>query len=137
MLSKTKAFLEISQNLQENTCTRVSILTKLQALPVLSCEFSEISKNTFFTEYIWATAFTNNKKLDKETQETEEIQRLSMERFSETQERRSNDDDVDVTSPKQKKSRISGTDTIAYLREKTKKDFELRAEKFKLKRESS
>ena len=125
-------FLEISQNLQENTCTRVSILTKLQALPELSCEFSEISKNTFFTEYIWATAFTNNKKLDKETQETEEIRRLSMERFSEIQERRSSDDDFDVTSPNQKKSRISGTD-----REKTKKDFELRAEKFKLKRESS
>ena len=54
-----------------------------------------------------------------------------MERFSETQERRSSDDDFDVNSPKQKKSRISGTD-----REKTKKDFELRAEKFKLKRES-
>ena len=30
---------------------------KIEALPqVFSCEFCEISKNTFFTEYVWATA---------------------------------------------------------------------------------
>ena len=47
-------FLEISQNSQENTCARVSFLTKLQAW---GCEFCKISKNTFFfTEYLWATA---------------------------------------------------------------------------------
>ena len=36
---KEKVFLEISQNLQKNTC-----------------EFCEISKNTFLTEHVWATA---------------------------------------------------------------------------------
>ena len=40
--SVKKVFLEISQNSQENTCTRVSFIIKLQA-----CEFYEISKNTF------------------------------------------------------------------------------------------
>ena len=51
--------LEISQNLQENTCARVSFLIKLQALGqnlffnkvaghVFSCKFCEISKNSFF-----------------------------------------------------------------------------------------
>ena len=50
-------FLEISQNSQENTCARVSFLIKLQARlqlykkrdsgKVFSCEFCEISKNTF------------------------------------------------------------------------------------------
>ena len=34
-----KVFLEISENSQENTC-----------------EFCEISKNTFFTEHLWTTA---------------------------------------------------------------------------------
>ena len=34
-----KVFLEISQNSQENTC-----------------EFCEISKNTFFAEHLWTTA---------------------------------------------------------------------------------
>ena len=55
--------LEISQNSQENTCTRVSFLIKLQAFikkealaQVLSCEFCEISKNTFSTEHLWTTA---------------------------------------------------------------------------------
>ena len=48
-----KVFLEISQNSQENTCARVSFLRKLQAIKeetltqVFSCEFCEISKNTF------------------------------------------------------------------------------------------
>ena len=60
-----------------------------------------------------------------------------MERLSETQTRRSNsDDDFDVTAPKQKKSRSSGTDTIKFLRVKREKDFELRAEELKLKKSS-
>ena len=59
-----------------------------------------------------------------------------MECLSETQKRKSNsDDDFDVTSLKQKKSRSSGTDTVAYLKVKTEKNFELRAEESKLKRE--
>ena len=55
--------LEISQNLQENACTRVSFLIKLQGsaynfikketlVKVFSWEFSEISKNTFFTGHL-------------------------------------------------------------------------------------
>ena len=51
-----KVFLEISQNSQENTCARVSFSIKLQAF---SCEFYEISKNTFFTEHLCATAIVN------------------------------------------------------------------------------
>ena len=54
-----KVFLEILQNLQENTCARVSFLIKLQVdaykfikketlAQVPSCEFCETSKNTFF-----------------------------------------------------------------------------------------
>ena len=52
-----KVFLEFSQNSQENTCARVSFQIKLQAsgnfikketlAQVFSCEFCEISKNTF------------------------------------------------------------------------------------------
>ena len=52
-------FLEIFQSSQENTCTRVCFLIKLQGwalqlyeketlVEVFSCEFCEISKNTFF-----------------------------------------------------------------------------------------
>ena len=54
-----KGVLEISQNSQENACTRDSFL-KLQAnfikeeslARVFSCKFCETSKNTFFTEYL-------------------------------------------------------------------------------------
>ena len=57
--SVKKVFLEVSQNSQENACARVSFLVKLcrpQACnfikketlaQVFSCEFCEISKNTF------------------------------------------------------------------------------------------
>ena len=56
--SVKKMFLEIPQNSQKNTCARVSFLIKLYKLlinfikketlaQVLSCEFCEISKNTF------------------------------------------------------------------------------------------
>ena len=38
-------FPEISQNLQENICAQM-----------FSCEFCEISKNTFFTEHLRTTA---------------------------------------------------------------------------------
>ena len=54
--SVRKVFLEISKNSQGNTCARISFLIKFQAsnflkketlAQVLSCEYCEISKNTF------------------------------------------------------------------------------------------
>ena len=56
--SVKKMFLEILQNSQENTCAKVSFLIKLQAeafnfikketlIQVFSCEFCEISKDSF------------------------------------------------------------------------------------------
>ena len=55
-------FLEISQNSRENICARVSFLEacnfiKNEALAqMISCEFYEISKNTFFAEDLRTTA---------------------------------------------------------------------------------
>ena len=56
--SVKKAFLEISQNSRENTCARFSFLPpacnlikKETLAQVLSCDFCEIFKNTFFTEH--------------------------------------------------------------------------------------
>ena len=62
-----KDVLEISQNSQEKTCTRVIFLNKKETgaglqlywkrdSQVLSCEFCEIFKNTFSTEHLWTTA---------------------------------------------------------------------------------
>ena len=48
--SVKKVFLEISQNSQDNNCVR-GIKKE-----VFSCEFSEISKDAFFTEHLLATA---------------------------------------------------------------------------------
>ena len=57
----------MSQNSQENTCARVSLLIKLQAsdtsfikkgtlAQVFSCEFCEVSKNFYFIERLRETA---------------------------------------------------------------------------------
>ena len=55
-------FLEISQNSQENTCSRVpaglrycNFIKKEARAQVFSCH-CEISKNLFFTEHVWTTA---------------------------------------------------------------------------------
>ena len=58
-----KIYLKNSQNLQENPCTRVSFLIKLQVsacnfikketlAQVFYCEFCEIFESTFFTEHL-------------------------------------------------------------------------------------
>ena len=58
-------FLEISQNSRENTCAWVSFLLKLMACnfikketlaQLFSCEFCELSRNTYFTEHVWTAA---------------------------------------------------------------------------------
>ena len=55
-------FLEIIPNSQEDTCARVlcqcarvNIIKKETLAQVLSCEFCEISKNTFYIEHLWTT----------------------------------------------------------------------------------
>ena len=53
-------FLEISQNLQENTCARVSFLVKLHAG---ACEFCEIFINNLLTNHLWATASDYSRSL--------------------------------------------------------------------------
>ena len=52
---KKKIFWKISQNSQENTCTRVSFLIRMTPAQIFSCEFCEIFKTTVFTEHLRAT----------------------------------------------------------------------------------
>ena len=63
-------FLEIWRNSQQNTCARTSFLIRLRAYnfiekealeQMFSCEFREISQNTFLTEHLRATASEGKK----------------------------------------------------------------------------
>ena len=47
-----KVFLEISQNLHENTCLFCNFIKKETLAQAFSCEFCEISKNTLSTEHL-------------------------------------------------------------------------------------
>ena len=55
-----KVFLEISQNSQENTCSRVRNFTQFTGKHLFQSLFfnkvAGLSKNTFFTEHLWKTA---------------------------------------------------------------------------------
>ena len=74
-----------------------------------------------------------SKKIDDEKAAAEDVRKRSMERLSETRKRlKSDTSDDDYV---EKKRRSSGTDTIAYLREKSERDFQLREEEMRLKRE--
>ena len=62
--SVKKMYVEISQNSQKNTCARVwaeayNFIKKEALTQVFSCEFFKISRNTFVTEHVWATASEN------------------------------------------------------------------------------
>ena len=65
-------FLEISQFSHENTC---NFIKKETLAHVFSCEFCEISKNTFFTENVMTTAsiFIKARKCLKKSYTTTEI----------------------------------------------------------------
>ena len=66
MIEKSTNKIKIQIRLQKSTKYRSSrpeagtacnVIKKETLAQVFSCEFCEISKNTFFTEHVWATAF--------------------------------------------------------------------------------
>ena len=58
--SVKKVFLKISQNLQENICTRVSFIKEENLAQVFSCEFSKMFKNACFYRAPLLAAFGNS-----------------------------------------------------------------------------
>ena len=48
-------FLETPENPQKNTCAESLFIKEETPAQVFSCEFCEISKNTFFTEHLHKT----------------------------------------------------------------------------------
>ena len=58
-----RLFLRISENSQENTCTQDSFYQSYRS-PVLSCEFCEIFKSTYFVKDWWTAAYENHAYLN-------------------------------------------------------------------------
>ena len=53
------------QSLLFNKVAGLQLYLKKTPAQVFSCEFCEISKNTFFTEHLWTTASVSNRKCAK------------------------------------------------------------------------
>ena len=66
-----------------------------------------------------------NSKAEKEKAAAEDVRKREMESLSENK-RRSDAGRDDITSSKPKKARNTGTETVAFLREKTLRDSELK-----------
>ena len=68
--------LKISQNSQKSNCSKIfffnkaATLLKKRLLHRWIWEFCEFSKNTFFTEHLWATT---NERLDKISKDVTEV----------------------------------------------------------------
>ena len=63
--SVKKVLLETSQNSQENICARASFLIKKTLAQVFSCEFCEISENTFFYRTAFGGCFLRKSSFEK------------------------------------------------------------------------
>ena len=75
------------------------------------------------------------KKIEEEKEAAEDIRQRSVERLSETRKREAHNNPAGCSSSNdEKKRRSSGGDTIAYLREKSEKDFQLRESELELRR---
>ena len=62
---ETLVTFQIKKGFQEYTIVRSSFFIKKETLAqVFSSEFCEISKNTFFTEHLWATVLNCFKTLN-------------------------------------------------------------------------
>ena len=72
----------------------------------------------------------NSAKNDDDKKTAEEMRLRSLETFNETRKRGGDKDDE---NPKPKKSRSSGTETVAFLRQKCEQDADLRQEELRLK----
>lgn len=74
------------------------------------------------------------KKLEVEKSKAEEMRKMSLETFSETKKRRSEDQDGD-DSPKSKRRRSTGSETMAFLKLKSEEDKEIRQQELEVKKE--
>ena len=71
------------------------------------------------------------KKIEEDKQAAEKIRKEAMERFGETKKR----SEAEVEQRKQTKRRRSGNDAVEFLKEKTEKENEFRAEELALKKQ--
>ena len=55
----------VAQTCSVKRCCACNFIKKETLAQVFFCEFCEISKNTFFTEHVWATAFYNSSIVHK------------------------------------------------------------------------
>ena len=75
------------------------------------------------------------KQVNKKKEAAEDMRAKSLERLSKTRKREAQDSALSCSLHNEKRSRSSGGDTIAYLLEKSDKDFKLREAALKLRRE--
>ena len=74
-------------------------------------------------------------KAEKDRKNGEEMRQESLETFAQTKKRKLlNSEEDDIETPKVRKKRRSGADTLAYLKEKSDKEMEVKKEELQIKK---
>jgi len=103
------------------------------------CQDLTERRDRYETEFTEASS-SKTAKLNEDRKAAEEVRLVAVERLSETNKRKQESSDTDETSPQQQKqkrrnNRSSGGDTIAFLREKSEREFQLRERELELRQQ--
>lgn len=94
-----------------------------------------IEKEKEFEKQYGSEDSDKKEKAEKDRKTGEEMRQESLETFAETKKRKLlNDEEDDTEAPKVRKNRRSGTDTLAYLKEKSDKEMESKKEELQMKK---
>jgi len=104
------------------------------------CQDLTERRDRYETEFTEASS-SKTAKLNEDRKAAEEVRLVAVERLSETNKRKQESSDTDETSPQQQQkqkrrnNRSSGGDTIAFLREKSEREFQLREREMELRQQ--
>lgn len=94
-----------------------------------------IEKEKEFEKQYSSEDSDKKEKAEKDRKNGDEMRQESLEIFAQTKKRKlSNSDENDIETPEVRKNRRSGTDTLAYLKEKSDKEIEVKKEELQIKK---
>ena len=103
-------------------------------LTLVEAALEEIIEKEKEFEKQYREEFEKQYKAEKDRKTAEEMRQESLENFAETKKGKLlNDEEDETEAPKVRKNRRSGTDTLAYLKEKSDKEMESKKEELQMK----
>ena len=114
---------------------KASGISPPELTPVEAALEAIIEKEKEFEEQYSSEDSDKKEKAEKDRKNGDEMRQESLEIFAQTKKRKLlNSDENDIETPKVRKNRRSGTNTLAYLEEKSDKEIEVKKEELQIKK---